>query len=132
MHAICQQNPDKIRVYPKTKSRTHSMDTRGRILIVEDDIVQQVLAEDVLGEQFQVELASSGQESIAQASQQPPDLILMDIMMADMSGYDACRAIKQIPRCNQIPVIFLSGLVEARSEERRVGKECRSRWSPYH
>lgn len=89
------------------------MDTRGRILIVEDDIVQQVLAEDVLGEQFQVELASSGQESIAQASQQPPDLILMDIMMADMSGYDACRAIKQIPRCNQIPVIFLSGLVEA-------------------
>src|SRR2546425_10603279 len=68
---------------------------------------------------WQVRTASSGATGIELAKATPPDVVLVDLMMPEMDGYEACRRLKADP-------------ATARSEERRVGKECRSRWSPYH
>ena len=67
--------------------------------------------------------ALNGKDGIALASTVDPDVILLDIIMPVMDGFEVCRRMKQNDQLRHIPV---------RSEERRVGKECRSRWSPYH
>ena len=61
------------------------------------------------------------------ASAPVPDLLLLDIKMPKLNGFDVLAWLNGRPYLEQLPVIMLS-----RSEERRVGKECRSRWSPYH
>ena len=58
--------------------------------------------------------AKDGREVIQEVRKDKPDVILMDVRMPEMDGV----------QCTQI--------IKSRSEERRVGKECRSRWSPYH
>src|SRR2546425_9957279 len=68
---------------------------------------------------WHVRTASSGASGIELAKTTPPDVVLVDLMMPEMDGYEVCRRLKADP-------------ATARSEERRVGKECRSRWSPYH
>ena len=92
----------------------------SKILIVEDDLSIQALLHDFIEEAgHSVVLASDGVEALAKYSEQPFDLILLDIMLPKIDGYGVCEVIRQK---SDVP----------RSEERRVGKECRSRWSPYH
>ena len=55
------------------------------------------------------------------------DLCFLDIFMKNMNGMDAAREIRKLDP--DLAIVFLTS---SRSEERRVGKECRSRWSPYH
>jgi len=58
--------------------------------------------------QFDVELARNGKEAVEKASQIEPDLILMDVRMPLMTGYQACAALKKNDITKDIPVIFLS------------------------
>src|SRR5260221_12257306 len=62
----------------------------------------------------------------------PPEIVVLDINMGAMSGIEAIPHIKSIAHSTRVFVMttFYDGV--NRSEERRVGKECRSRWSPYH
>src|ERR1051326_9541567 len=95
-----------------------------RILIVEDEpSIAMVLEDDMRGEGYQTEVASEGDTAIRRATSQPFDLILLDIMLPGKDGFEVCREVRRAGL--QTPIIL-------RSEERRVGKECRSRWSPYH
>lgn len=88
------------------------MNEKTPILLVDDDPLQQELVRDILLEKYDVLIASSGGEGIALAHASRPILILMDILMQDMNGYEACKSIKANPECCGIPVIFLSGLTE--------------------
>src|SRR6266481_904206 len=94
--------------------------------------------------------AEDGYEGIAKAKILQPDLIVIDLAMPRLNGISASRMLKKLVPATPIVMFtaftnpcfrkaaFAAGLdafvdkSEGRSEERRVGKECRSRWSPYH
>ena len=85
----------------------------GDILVVDDTpenlrLLMQLLKEDG----YKVRPASSGRLAIKVAEQQPPDLILLDITMPEMNGFETCERIKQDERLKDIPVIFISALTD--------------------
>lgn len=82
-----------------------------KILIV-DDVVSNVLLLKILltNEKFQVVTASNGNMCIEQAKKEKPDLILLDVMMPDISGFDTAVILKKDPETADIPIIFLTAL----------------------
>ncbi len=80
------------------------------ILVVDDDRTTIHIICSLLEKQgYRVESAAGGLEAIARASEVHPDLILMDINMPGMDGYEATTKIKEISELRQTPVVFLSG-----------------------
>ena len=82
-----------------------------KILIV-DDVVSNVLLLKILlsNEKYQVVTANCGNMCIEQAKNEKPDLILLDVMMPDISGFDAAQILKKNPETAHIPIIFLTAL----------------------
>lgn len=99
------------------------MNARTRILVV-DDMPQNVkLLEQLLTlSDFEVFTASSGAEGLAQISANRPDLVLLDVVMPKMSGYEMCRAIRADPATALLPVVMVTALDPA--EERVRGIEA--------
>jgi len=82
----------------------------GKVLVVDDDQMITDLIQTVLGrEGYDVLVANSGQDGIKTAREKAPSLILMDITMPDIDGYEATKQLKADPRLQGIPVIFLTG-----------------------
>jgi len=85
-----------------------------KILIVDDEAdILELLEYNLVKEGYQVFTAMDGEEAIEQASKEPPDMILLDIMMPKLDGIETCRRIRTIPGLANVNVIFLT----ARSEE---------------
>ncbi len=81
----------------------------ARILIAEDEPdIRELVAFTLRFAGHEVTTTSNGEEAVQQASQIVPDLILMDVRMPKMTGYDACRVMKQDAALKDIPVVFLS------------------------
>lgn len=81
----------------------------ARILIAEDEPdIRELVAFTLRFAGHEVVATSNGEEALQQASQIIPDIILMDVRMPKMTGYDACRAMKADPALMDIPVVFLS------------------------
>ena len=82
-----------------------------KILIV-DDVMSNVLLLKILltNEKFQVCTANCGNACIQQAKAEHPDLVLLDVMMPDMSGFDTAVIMKKDPELKDIPIIFLTAL----------------------
>jgi twitching motility two-component system response regulator PilH len=79
------------------------------VLIVDDSATDQHVISEILKKNgFNVSTAANGEEGIAKAKQEKPDLILMDIVMPGMSGFEATRAISRDPVTSAIPVIICS------------------------
>ncbi|MFP4034242.1 MAG: EAL domain-containing protein [Desulfovermiculus sp.] len=97
---------------------THTSSESKRILIVDDESVNRKMLHMFLQKIDNVHIveANGGQEAVDKAQNDPPDLILMDIMMPGMDGLEACRHIKQMEATQDIPVIFLSALDDAQSK----------------
>ena len=92
--------------------REHSLDV-ANILIVDDDAANLKLLEDMLRQQgYEVYSFPRGRLALAAAEQKPPDLILLDINMPEMNGYELCERLKSSAALSDIPVIFLSALSE--------------------
>lgn len=86
---------------------------QGEILIVDDTPSHLRLLEVILASQgYTVRPALNGEFALANAKTEPPDLILLDIKMPKMSGYEVCEQLKADPRTREIPVIFISALQE--------------------
>jgi PAS domain S-box-containing protein len=86
----------------------------ARVLAVDDDEAILELLEDILTEHgYSVRTYTQGQQALAAALADPPDLILLDIRMPTIDGYGICAALKADPRTDQVPVIFVSGLQES-------------------
>lgn len=84
-----------------------------KILIIDDnDINRQVLMGILRKEGYALLQASDGAQALATAEREHPDLVLLDIMMPLMDGYEVCARLKKDPRTEDIPVIFLSALTE--------------------
>lgn len=85
--------------------------TRPTILVVDDTATNLSLLADLLKDQYRVKVAPSGEAALRIAqSDNKPDLILLDIMMPGMNGYDVCRRLKAEPSTQNIPVIFQTAL----------------------
>jgi two-component system, cell cycle response regulator len=80
------------------------------LLIIDDDVESLAIAEARLAqEQVEIHCAAGGKEGLAMARSLQPDLILLDIDMPGMSGFEVCKALKADPELCMIPVLFLSG-----------------------
>lgn len=85
----------------------------GEILIVEDTPASLQLLSDLLTHAgYTVRRARDGKIALLSAQAQPPELILLDVRMPDIDGYEVCRRLKADPRTHDVPVIFLSALRE--------------------
>ncbi|WP_297327897.1 response regulator [uncultured Bacteroides sp.] len=82
-----------------------------KILIV-DDVLSNVLLLKVLltNENFTIATANNGQQALEQVDKESPDLILLDVMMPDMSGFEVAQRLKENPNTAEIPIIFLTAL----------------------
>ncbi len=89
---------------------TAERDNTGTILIVDDTPENVSLLETVLSADYTIITATSGNKALEIARKMPPDLILLDIMMPEMNGYEFCERLKESPDLHGIPVIFLSML----------------------
>ncbi len=102
---------------------THDMLTKPTLLAVDDTADNLTLLNDLLCRQYKVKLANSGEKALRiAAAMPPPDLILLDIMMPEMDGYEVCRQLKLQPATRDIPVIFLTARSDAEAE--RAGLEA--------
>ena len=91
---------------------------RARVLVVDDTEDNLLLMTALLEDKYQPLLASSGKDALVIImSQTPPDLILLDIMMPEMDGYEVLRRIRQHPLTAAIPVIFLTALSTIEEEQ---------------
>jgi DNA-binding response OmpR family regulator len=81
----------------------------AKILIAEDERdIRDLVAFTLRFAGYEVVTASNGEEAVILAPRENPDLILMDVRMPRMTGYDACRVIKTEEKLKDIPVVFLS------------------------
>lgn len=80
------------------------------ICIADDDPINVKLTSYMLGRDYQICVATAGEAALATVSEQQPDLILLDIMMEDIDGFDVCEQLKRNPHTCNIPIIFMSGL----------------------
>ncbi|MEG5048986.1 MULTISPECIES: adenylate/guanylate cyclase domain-containing protein [unclassified Microcoleus] len=95
-------------------NQPYSEKLKGRVLIVDDSLNNLLLLELILSRKgYKVEAASSGQLALDAVDLAQPDLILLDIMMPDMDGYEVCSRLKASDRTSGIPIIFLSAVVQA-------------------
>jgi len=95
----------------------------ARILIAEDEPdIRELVAFTLRFAGHEVTAAANGEEALHKAGEIVPDLILMDVRMPKMTGYDACRAMKADPALRDIPVVFLSA--KGQDSEIQTGLEA--------
>ena len=91
---------------------------RATILVVDDTADNLKLMSGLLKDYYKVKIANNGKKALAIAALDTrPDLILLDIMMPEMDGYEVCRQLKRDPMTRDIPVIFLTAKAEVEDEE---------------
>jgi diguanylate cyclase (GGDEF)-like protein len=79
------------------------------ILIVDDEPVIIKILNEILKQDHHIKVATNGHQAINQAQQQPvPDMILLDILMPDMDGFEVCKNLKNTTQTNDIPIIFIT------------------------
>jgi diguanylate cyclase (GGDEF)-like protein len=87
------------------------------ILIVDDTLHNLELLDELLTQQgYDVRLAANGKTALTGIAADPPDLILLDIMMSDMNGFEVCTILKNNPQHRDIPIIFLSALDDVKDK----------------
>ena len=95
---------------------------KGKILVVDDEIYIVHILDFSLGmEGYQVLTALDGEQALEKARAERPDLIVLDIMMPKLDGYETCKALKSDDLTKNIPVILLSA--KGRNVDQKVGFE---------
>ena len=93
---------------------------KGRILVVDDEsYILHILDFSLGAEGFDVITAPNGEKAVEKARQLQPDLIVLDIMMPVLDGYETCRRLKQQPETREIPVLLLTA--KGREVDKRLG-----------
>ena len=92
------------------------------LLVVDDTPANLSLMAGLLHQEYRVKLANSGPRALELAQREPPDLILLDVMMPELDGYAVCRLLKRDPRTRDVPVIFVTAMSQPEDETR--GFEC--------
>lgn len=96
-----------------------------RILYIEDNPENRLLMRRVLmAEGYIVEEASDGTSGLQKASESPPDLILMDINLPEIDGYEVTARLKQLPNMNGVPIIAVTANVMRGDREKTLAAGC--------
>ena len=85
---------------------------KQKILAVDDNPINLKILEGVLGEYYKILTATNGAEALEICANEPIDLVLLDVMMPEMDGYDVCEKLKEKMDTKHIPVIFLTAKTE--------------------
>jgi DNA-binding response OmpR family regulator len=91
------------------------------ILIVDDEPINIDLLRETLKTKYRLIIATRGEQAYSLAVSKKPDLILMDVMMPGMDGFETCEKIKDNPETSHIPIVFVTALNEV--EDKSVGYE---------
>lgn len=86
------------------------MSVKPKVMIVDDEISNIELMGAMLEDEYEIIFARSGEKALDIARRSPPDLILLDVVMPGLDGYETCRRIKQDPALANVPIIFTTGL----------------------
>lgn len=90
---------------------------KPRILVIDDEPFFLGLLSELLAPDYSVSIAKNGHQAISRTlGESPPDLVLLDIVMPEMDGYQVCRSIKYNPLSHEIPIIFLTASHDAEDE----------------
>jgi diguanylate cyclase (GGDEF)-like protein len=87
-----------------------------KVLVADDDVVNRQVLAELLKPEHTVLLAKNGEQTLERAARHLPDLILLDVMMPDMNGYDVLRRLRADAQTAHITVIFISGLSRPEDE----------------
>lgn len=98
------------------------MSNQPKVLLVDDDHFAAAVVTEILSSDYEVRHFDNGQAALALMAEALPDLMLLDVDMPGMSGYEVCRRLRDDPAIGDLPVIFLSGMVS--EEERLAGYEA--------
>jgi two-component system sensor histidine kinase/response regulator len=90
--------------------------TRHRLLAIDDNPANLATLARALSDEFVLQLAASGEEGLRLAAAAPPDLILLDVMMPVIDGFETCRRLKADPLLAQVPVVFVTAVVDMSAE----------------
>lgn len=94
------------------------LEARPAVLIVDDEPTNLQVLREILQGDYRLLFARDGHKAIELATNEQPQLILMDVMMPGMTGHDTCKALKQRPATSHIPVIFVTALSDVDDETR--------------
>jgi putative two-component system response regulator len=86
---------------------------KPKILVVDDDLVSRMTVEGLLAsEPYELYFASDGYEGIATAASLHPDVILLDVMMPHMDGFEVCKRIRALPDIAEVPILLITSLID--------------------
>jgi putative two-component system response regulator len=91
--------------------------SRPTVLVVDDTPANLSLLAGLLRDDYRVQLANNGLKALALAQAEAPDLVLLDVMMPGMDGYEVCRRLKADPRLARVPVLFLTARAALEDEQ---------------
>lgn len=98
--------------------RTKTGTGQAVVLVVDDEISNVEIIFAALGDDYEVSFATSGEEALELARRTLPDLVLLDVVMPGMQGFEVCQKLKADPLMGDIPVIFTTGLGDTEDEIR--------------
>jgi CheY-like chemotaxis protein len=113
-----------LRIDEKTEDGIMA-DLMKKILVVDDSKTALFIESTMLrGEPYQLVTAGDGREAVTKAVAERPDLILMDVMMPNMDGFEACKALRKLPETQGIPIIMVTTRGEEANMEAGFSSGC--------
>ena len=86
------------------------------VMVVDDQPVNLKMLHDALHKQYTVLAASSGERALYQLEHSRPDIVLLDVMMPGLDGFETCQRIHAIPGLEELPIIFMTALTEVKDK----------------
>jgi diguanylate cyclase (GGDEF)-like protein len=107
-------DPSGHLLYPIDPIR--SLGRKPRLLLVDDQPINIQVLHALFADDYQVFMATSGAQALKLCREQQPDLLLLDVQMPGMDGYEVCRRLKADPELRDLPVVFVTALSDAQAE----------------
>jgi putative two-component system response regulator len=104
----------------KGKHEVVNMAQNKKVLIVDDDKSNLLVLMDILQRDYTISIAKEGEEAIRIAEKTSPDIILLDIILPGIDGYEVLSRLRKSDNTKNIPVIFLTGLSDSDNEEKAL------------
>ncbi len=99
------------------------MTGKPRILVVDDEpLIVKMLTKHFEAEGFTVLVARDGYDALTKARAESPDLILLDVILPKLNGYEVCTMLKQDTRYQRIPIVMLTA--KGKEKDQQLGKDC--------
>jgi two-component system cell cycle response regulator len=101
--------------------KTNGIETmKPKVLIVDDEPINIELLEGYLSKDYDILKAHDGNKAIIIVEANPPDIILLDIMMPGMNGYEVCKKLKDDPKTVHIPIVMVTALHETKDRKEAI------------